>query len=346
MGACGPSERRVVRQENTVNPDGGGGGRGPGAGGGGGAGGAGGSAPDTSVTPPSDAGAPPRLDGATGAEVAAPPGPDAGTGQGQDRPPLPPTPDAAPPPRDQAPAIPDRSAPPTPDARTPDMATPDAAVPLSRGLVGYWKLDDATGTVARDSSGKAHQGALTNFTSADWTTGRVRGALTFDATRRTFISVANAASLNPTAGLTLAAWVNPVDWLGNRRVLQKGRVDDQYRLLAEEGLLMVALAGVTVTGNPDSLLTAPLPTAGAWHHIAATYDGATLALYVDGAQVASAAATGPVAVTADPVVIGQKSATNTTLNDGWAGRLDEVMIYDRGLTPGEIERLATGIQPL
>jgi hypothetical protein len=42
------------------------------------------------------------------------------------------------------------------------------------GLVGYWRLDDATGTFASDSSGNNNQGSLVN--GPVWTTGKIGGA--------------------------------------------------------------------------------------------------------------------------------------------------------------------------
>ncbi|MCX7043981.1 MAG: M6 family metalloprotease domain-containing protein [Candidatus Sumerlaeota bacterium] len=56
---------------------------------------------------------------------------------------------------------------------------PFRLVVKSREEVGHWKLDDASGTTARDSSGYGHNGTVAG--SAVWSTaGKYNGALTFD----------------------------------------------------------------------------------------------------------------------------------------------------------------------
>ncbi len=45
-------------------------------------------------------------------------------------------------------------------------------------LVGWWKLDDGSGTTAKDSSGQGHNGTLTN--GPIWTTGHAGSGLQFD----------------------------------------------------------------------------------------------------------------------------------------------------------------------
>lgn len=53
---------------------------------------------------------------------------------------------------------------------------------VSRGLVGWWKFDETTGRLARDSSGKNRDGSLVSYSSAtdQWSRGPVGNALSFD----------------------------------------------------------------------------------------------------------------------------------------------------------------------
>ena len=73
--------------------------------------------------------------------------------------------------------------------------------------------------------------------------------------------------------------------------------------------------------------TAALP-ANTWTHLAVTYDRATLRLYVNGVQVASAAATGNIATSTNPLQIGGDSL----YGQYFSGRIDEVRVYNRALS--------------
>src|SRR5579871_1252551 len=122
-----------------------------------------------------------------------------------------------------------------------------------------------------------------------------------------------------TAGMTISAWINVTDWGGNRRILQKGNSDNQYRLLAENGVLKFQLSGVNV-------LTAALPNTNVWVHVAGTWDGSTMSLYTNGVLQASIAATGAIITTSDPLTIGTKNGS-TTAGDFINGMIDEVRVY-------------------
>jgi len=126
-----------------------------------------------------------------------------------------------------------------------------------------------------------------------------------------------------------SAWVNATDWDGNRRIVQKGDIgtDDQYRLTAEGGALKFAVAGV-------GSLTGPLPAVKSWHHVAGTYDGTALCLYEDGVLVASAAASGPIAATSGPLVIGDKPGS-TVPGDHFLGAIDGVEVDNVALQPND-----------
>jgi Concanavalin A-like lectin/glucanases superfamily len=78
--------------------------------------------------------------------------------------------------------------------------------------------------------------------------------------------------------------------------------------------------------------TAALPL-NAWTHLAATFDGATLTLYVNGTQAASLAAGGNIATSAGALRIGG----NNIWPEWFSGQIDEVRIYNRALSPAEIQ---------
>ena len=70
-----------------------------------------------------------------------------------------------------------------------------------------------------------------------------------------------------------------------------------------------------------------------WSHVATTYDGATLRLFVNGAQVASRAATGSITVSSGALRIGG----NAIWSEYFKGLIDEVRVYNRALSVVELQ---------
>jgi len=137
--------------------------------------------------------------------------------------------------------------------------------------------------------------------------------------------------------MTLEAWVKPTRLTGIwRDVIYKGK--DNYYLEAESTSARPATKG-TLSGPLYG--TAALTT-NSWTHIAGTYDGATLRLYVNGVQVNSQAQTGPIAVSTSPLQIGG----DTFYGQYFQGTLDEIRVYNRALSTAEIQRdMNTPITP-
>ena len=180
-----------------------------------------------------------------------------------------------------------------------------------------------------DVSGNGNNGTISGAT---WTTsGKYGNALTFNGTSA-LVTVNNSASLQLTSGMTLEAWVYPTTvnsaW---RDVIYKG--NDNYYLKATSNNSSHPVAGahswrrLRRSYGPNAL------TANTWAHLATTYDGATMRLYVNGVQVASRAQTGTIATSTNPLQIGGDSI----YGQYFAGRIDEVRIYNRALSVAEIQ---------
>ncbi|MEM3074438.1 MAG: LamG-like jellyroll fold domain-containing protein [Candidatus Pacearchaeota archaeon] len=90
-------------------------------------------------------------------------------------------------------------------------------------------------------------------------------------------------------------------------------------------------------------------TPGQWVHLAGTYDGNKVKLYVNGTLVDERSASGNINIITSPtnvqpkVVIGARMSRDfgTGFDGNMIGLIDEVYIYDRALTPEEIRKLVT-----
>ncbi len=202
--------------------------------------------------------------------------------------------------------------------------------PTPAGLVAAYGFEEASGAVLNDLSGNGNNGAITGAT---WTpAGRFGSALTFNGTSNS-VTVADAPSLDLTTGMTLEAWVYPTVLTGYRTVLMKEIPGElAYCLYAHDNAPRPA-AYINTGGGPDPTTAglAALPV-NAWTHLAATFDGAVLRLFVNGAEVSSRAAAGTLTQSANPLRIGG----NSVWGEYFQGRIDEIRVYNRALGAAEI----------
>ena len=132
--------------------------------------------------------------------------------------------------------------------------------------------------------------------------------------------------------MTLEAWVNPrrstSTW---RDVIYKG--NDNYYLEATTTVGQQPAGGAIVGGSYAEAFGSTKLTASTWTHLAMTYDGTTVRLYVNGTQVASTAKTGTIATSTNPLQIGGDSI----YGQYFSGLIDEVRIYNVALTAAQIQ---------
>jgi hypothetical protein len=226
------------------------------------------------------------------------------------------------------------------------LATSLPRAGLAQNLVGYWPMEEGSGTNILDASGNGNGGALTG--SPTWVGGQQGTyALSLNGSSQ-YALVPDASTLELTTGMTLAAWFRPSK-SGTQNIIKKTigtTTPNGYELsLATSGKVFVRLNG-NASFRIDS--TTSYPTNGTtWMHAAATYDGTTntIRLYINGVQEGGDK-TGPV---------GGIVANNTDLGIGvepaasklnyFQGALDEVRIYNRALSPAEIQALLTAPTP-
>lgn len=200
--------------------------------------------------------------------------------------------------------------------------------PPPSNLVLALSMNAGTGNTVSDSSGQNNHGTRSGAT---WITGGKYGkALLFDGVND-WITIPDAPSLDLTTGLTMMAWVYPTSNTGVRDVLIKqGSNVDIYNLYARNNNGKPE-SNVYVNGLNRMAQGTALPL-NTWTHLAGTYNGSALKLYVNGVQAASINVSGAIACSSGVLRIGG----NSLWGEWFKGRIDEVRIFNRALTASEI----------
>lgn len=227
--------------------------------------------------------------------------------------------------------------------------------PLNKGIVGYWKLDDGSGTSAADASGNANTGTLVS--SPTWGAGKIGGAVTFNGTSQ-YVDMGSAGSgtsLAITGNLTLSAWIKraAVPEVDQDRVILErndstGSIETYYfEVGGGHGLADGYLSSGFDKGGGQyqGVNTASaVITDKNWHHVVAVRSGSIITMYVDGVSVVSGSTTGtPVTGTAHVIIGSSNISYNNTRK--WNGSLDDVRIYNRALSQDEVAKLYQSTAP-
>jgi hypothetical protein len=168
---------------------------------------------------------------------------------------------------------------------------------------------------------------------ATWTpNGRFGGALSFDG-NGDMVSIADAASLDLTNGMTLEAWVRPASPGSWTTVLLKERPGGLAYALYGANAQSIPAGYVNVGSDRAAAGTAAL-AAGTWAHLAVTYNGSALRLYVNGVLVRTTNLTGAIRTSNDPLRIGG----NSVWGEWFSGLVDAVRVYNRALTQAEVQQ--------
>jgi hypothetical protein len=212
-------------------------------------------------------------------------------------------------------------------------------IPLANGIlddsvVGYWKFDgdveDATGNSNMTNSGTV---------PATGILGEDAGAMDFGPGNN-YVQISNnskVAGLSKT--MTAMGWVYSDQTPAGGLFYNNNACGTGFALVvhsAAKGYFKLGgCPGYDLPGNTSL-------SSGAWHHVAGTYDGTRMALYVDGKLDATLDASNALVPSSHPVSIG----ANDTLDSSWQnGKLDDLLIFNRALSPDEIETYYRSMAP-
>ncbi len=229
------------------------------------------------------------------------------------------------------------------------LATGVANADLTTGLVGSYPLDEGAGSTATDMSGSGHDGTLYN--GVTWISqGAKGGGVNVNGTTDTRIEL---GTWNPAAGtgqMSLGMWIR---WSGGGGTYQGlvGKRDTwpdttmfQFQVRPESNGTFRIETGTTAIISPDGTLA---PLIGEWAHVAATFDGTTARLYLNGEQVASGAFALNSAGSGSNMGIGCVTGGGTGYSGNtevFSGDIDDVYIYNRALSETEILSLMAGLE--
>lgn len=194
------------------------------------------------------------------------------------------------------------------------------------GMVLYWNLNDGAGSSAIDSSGNSNTGTLYGATLPTWVDGRYGKALSFDGVDN-YVELANGQSIFGGKNvITVAFWIKPNRTQSGIHYIEYGIGNSTFSL---EGSVPGALFYINNIGQGS--MSIPV---GQWSHIALVMDGTNSYRYQDGNVLGSNPFSSAINNVASVFDIGGRGSTRSI-----DALFDEVRIYNRALSAGEISQL-------
>ncbi|MDQ6765485.1 MAG: dockerin type I domain-containing protein [Verrucomicrobiota bacterium] len=209
---------------------------------------------------------------------------------------------------------------------------PPVCVPPPSGLISQYSAENN----ANDSVG-TNNGVLVNGTN--FAAGKVGQAFALNGANQ-YVTVNDSPSLRPTS-VTVEGWFYFTAPPNNNNTLISKPAGtgplDSYILYFFNGTLHGAAGGAS---GIDTLDSGFQPSLNRWYHLAYTFDsgGHTHALFVDGSQLTSAVTNRTISYDNHALLIGAESE-NEVIQFFFPGRIDEASVYNRALSPVEIQSI-------
>jgi len=200
-------------------------------------------------------------------------------------------------------------------------------VDIRGDLAVEWRFDEGRGEKASDT----HM----------WASGKYCEALQFDGMDDR-VDVDDSASLNPTGGITVAAWVKVDGATGDHQVIVSKWAGYpsgcQYVLeLQPNGVTPQFPLWFAGDGSATVVVSSQNIVFGFWYHIAGTWDGSVMKIYVNGVERGILSKSGTLQVNTRKLCVGAHYIPG---DYNWLkGKIDEAHIYNRALVQEEITQL-------
>lgn len=214
------------------------------------------------------------------------------------------------------------------------VTTLESCVTPPAGLVSWWPAEN-----------NAYDNRSVNFGSmendASFSAGKVGQSFNLSRAKSQYIKIPDSSSVRVNK-FTIESWVNFTSSVGGGccNALFSKPLGDQTHDSFTVWYMQNALHAATCNegGCSNSLVYVWAPTAGAWYHVAYTFDGSTHRLFVNGAEVAHGPNTRTPVYDNHDLLIGA-DMEREHLDIFFDGKLDEIGLYSRALAAGEIEAI-------
>ncbi|MHC4520906.1 MAG: LamG domain-containing protein, partial [Planctomycetota bacterium] len=210
-----------------------------------------------------------------------------------------------------------------------DMSFEFFTVPPPR-LVAHWRLDETEGSVAFDATG-GHDGIVHGAT---WAEGKINGALDFNGLND-YVDCGERDTLGPQQ-MTWAAWLRPEHMGGARYIVSRARTgsDIDWAVLRHyEG--EIEFTRGQDGSDPATVVSQGTTPLNEWSHVAATCDGGSICVYVNGEPDRAVARAAGVPRTGYQFVLSSLLADTRFYN----GKMDDVRLYDQALPAERVAEL-------
>jgi hypothetical protein len=218
------------------------------------------------------------------------------------------------------------------------------------GLVGWWTFDEGTSTKATDFSGQGNTGTFAG-SPITWTQGKLGKALLFDGSTGVpyggYVQVPNSSSLQQTAGgdFTVSLWLRPsrnyVTGGANNNIIEKAidSANPGWGFYVDAGNNLKARLGYS--GNSKDIVLGSYPTyfaTSTWTHLTFRVDRVSdlAQWFVNGVAIGSATSISTVGSMVNTAALNIGAGNQGYGIDRFAGQIDDVRIYSRALSVGEI----------
>ncbi|GEM_PF-5718953 len=193
----------------------------------------------------------------------------------------------------------------------------------------HYKLNETSGTTAYDSGVYQNHATIVGATPG---TGGDSGSFAFNG-QGSYIRAPYTTQVDTPSKIAISLWAKwGTNGVWNFINHAPSNASTGWRITQYENKINFGM----MIGGSSAYITDPTPRYdNNWHHIFAQYNGQTVSLYVDGNQVASAAASGSISQNTLPITFG----ANSDNISNFVGNLDNIQIFDTSLTISQINDL-------